>query len=372
MPPLQEKFRGCIAGSWIGSAIGAPVEGWLPDRIEEEYGVLDEPVSYEHYDTGWERPPGTTEDGIERQKLMATAIIEKGDRILPHDLVDVWLRDLDPERMVYKQEPFDRTLFELARAGVPPTELGRLWQYPNINTVVRSSHPLGLINAGDPAGAARDTFDVGTVYVRETTPALHWGAMVNAAIAEACRPDATVDSVIRTARTFAEYRLEDDLRHQNQPGTRDVYRADNSIGGELDRAVEIAAGSSSWRELREEFYSLYSGGRYVTYGRSLANEVAAKGFAIFAFHEGNPEKAIETAVNFGRDTDCLAAVAGGLSGTLSGPESLPRRWVELVNNATEQDPYTNDQRTIEETADGLYEAYRSRWEQLHDYVELMG
>ena len=33
MITLQDKFRGCIAASWVGSAMGAPVEGWLPDRV---------------------------------------------------------------------------------------------------------------------------------------------------------------------------------------------------------------------------------------------------------------------------------------------------------------------------------------------------
>ena len=59
---------------------------------------LDKLVAYGN------RLPGTTEDGIERQKLMATAIIEKQDRILAHDLVAVWVRDLDPDKMVGKQK----------------------------------------------------------------------------------------------------------------------------------------------------------------------------------------------------------------------------------------------------------------------------
>ena len=120
MVALKDKFTGCIAASWVGSAMGAVVEGSSPEQIRERHAVLDRLKPYKHYTscTDWERPPGTTEDGIERQKLIATAIIEKRDRILCHDLVGVWLRDLDPERMVYKQEPFDRSLLQLAKAGV--------------------------------------------------------------------------------------------------------------------------------------------------------------------------------------------------------------------------------------------------------------
>ena len=37
MISLREKFRGCIAGSWVGSAMGAPVEGWSRERIKDPY-----------------------------------------------------------------------------------------------------------------------------------------------------------------------------------------------------------------------------------------------------------------------------------------------------------------------------------------------
>ena len=84
--PLREKFFGCIAGVHIGSSMAAPVEGWSWDRIERQHGTLQQLLTYEHYGNGWKREPGTTEDGVERQKLMITAIIEKQDRINAEDL----------------------------------------------------------------------------------------------------------------------------------------------------------------------------------------------------------------------------------------------------------------------------------------------
>ena len=342
MPTLREKFRGCIAATWVGSAMGAAVEGWPPERIQETYGFLDRLLPYKHYTayTDWLRPPGTTEDGIERQKLVATAIIEKRGRIQAHDLVAVWLRDLDPARMVYKQEPFDRSLLELARAGVPPPELGELWPFPNVNSVARAYHPLGLINAGDPRGAA----------------------LYNAALAEACKPGATVESVLQVAAEYVHYRAE----------AGSLYALYDTVERDLSRALELAARHSDPAALRSEFYKLYYGGGYLNYGLSQANEVVAKGLAIFAATKGNPKEAILMAVNFGRDTDCLAAVAGGLAGALSGSQGIPPEWVAQVNEATQQDPYTNNRRTIEETADGLLDAFLARRRQLEEYLHLMG
>lgn len=363
MITLQEKFRGCIAATWIGSAMGAAVEGWTGERITETYGFLDQLLPYQHYRsyTDWERPPGTTEDGIERQKLIATAIIEKNDRILAQDLIRVWLRVLNPDLMLYKQERFDRSLLELAQAGVPPSELGRLWPYPNINSIARASHPVGLINAGDPEGAADDTYEIAQVYLKKTHFGARWAALYNAALAHACTPDATVESVLDVARRFVNYRAEGGS----------LYALYDSIEQELDRALDLADTYPTWEALRNAFNDIYYGGKHITYGMSQANEVVCKGLAIFSLTQGDPRKAILASVNFGRDTDCLAAVAGGLAGALYGTTSLPDEWIDQVNEATEQDPYSNDHRTIEETADALLGAYRRRHERLVAYTEFM-
>ena len=358
---LKDKFRGCIAASWIGSSMGAAVEGWSRERIRDTYGFLDRLVPYEHYGNGWQRPAGTTEDGIERQKLIATAIIEKQDRIQAHDLVAVWLRDLDPARMAFKQEAFDRSFLELARAGVPPSELGQLWPFPNVVAMARASHPLGLINAGDAQGAADDTFDVGRVYAGQTTFALRWAGLYNAAIAEACKPDATVASVLDVATRFAQYRAE----------AGKLYALYDNIQSEVTNALKLAEKHTDPLAMRDEFYTFYEGGNYFNYGQSQANEIVSKGLAVFALAKGDPKQAILTAVNFGRDTDCLAAAAGGLSGALSGVHTLPREWIAQVNDATRRDPYTNNRRTIEEAADGLFTAFQARLRRLSDYTKLM-
>ena len=352
MVTLRDRFRGCIAASWVGSAMGAAVEGWTREKIRDTHGYLEKLLPYKHYTsyTDWRRPAGTTEDGIERQKLMATAIIEKRDGIRAHDLVRVWLRDLEPERMKYKQEPFDRSLLEMARAGVPPVELGRLWPFPNVVSMARASHPLGLINACDPEGAANDAMEVGKVYSPETAFALRWAALYDAAIAAACRPDATVESVLAVAKSFTTFRAE----------AGSLYARYDTVEKEVTRALEIAAKHDDPMRMRDEFWEHYYGGGYYNYGMSQANEIVSKGLAVFAVCEGDPRKAIPAAVNFGRDTDCLAAVAGGLSGALSGIDALPSEWVAQVNDATRRDPYTNNKRTIEETADGLFDAFVAR------------
>jgi len=59
---LREKFYGCIVGCHVGSSMGAPCEGWTYDRIEAKHGTIDRLLPYQHYNNGWNREPGTTED----------------------------------------------------------------------------------------------------------------------------------------------------------------------------------------------------------------------------------------------------------------------------------------------------------------------
>jgi hypothetical protein len=113
---LREKFFGCIAGCHIGSAMGAVVEGWSWERIEREHGTLDKLLPYHHYgnSNNWMREPGTTEDGVERQKLMITAIIEKQDRINAEDLRRAWVDHMNPNAAGLVSEPFEGALLAMA------------------------------------------------------------------------------------------------------------------------------------------------------------------------------------------------------------------------------------------------------------------
>jgi ADP-ribosylglycohydrolase len=345
MATLHDKIFGCIASSHIGSSMGATVEGWSKERIYEKYGVLDKLLPYEHYGNGWVRPPGTTEDGIERQKLMLTAIIEKKDRVTAEDVVKIWLRDIKPESDGMVSEPFEKVLLAMAKAGIPAQHIGRYCPWDGLVSMSRSCHGMGIINACDPDEAVRDIFDVGLLYQTHVGDGLKWAGIVAAGIAHALCPDATVDSVIDTAMNLAHPRIK----------------------WELKRGLDIAEKYDNVFDMRDDFYKIYNG-TGIAYAQSWANEVVAKAFAVFKVTKGNATDAIIGAVNFGRDTDCLAAVAGGLAGALSGFQTIRQEWIDQVDEATKQNKYTNSQRTLKETADGLYQAVLARIERAGNWA----
>ena len=363
---LRDKFYGCICGSHIGSAMGAVVEGWSYQKIEETYGTLDALYPYEHYNNGWVREAGTTEDGIDRQKLMITAIIEKGDRINAEDLRKIWVRDILPGAPGGICEPFEGELLKIAKTKVPARELGRYCDYSGLNSMSRACHPLGLINAGDIQGAIDDVLEVGQVYQTTNSRGLKWACVTGVGIAAATKPNATVDSVLQAIFDNLDER-------QRVEGRDDGWYADYAglnLVDEIKGALEYTKNCRDFRELREEFAKHYNG-IGMPYNVSYANEVVTKGVCIFKMTEGNLKESIITAVNMGRDTDCVAAVAAGLSGALDGTASLPKEWIEQVDYATSVHRFTNSKRTLRENADGLYNAFKNRLHKMTAYADEM-
>jgi ADP-ribosylglycohydrolase len=358
-PDLRDKFFGCIAGVHVGSAMAAPVEGWDWQRIEQEHGTLDRFLSYHHYrnTNNWVREPGTTEDGVERQKLLINAIVKKQDRVTAEDVRATWVSDMNPEAPGHISEPFEGALLAMAKTPMSARDIGKYCDYSGLVSLARSYHPIGLINAGDVRGAIEDIYEVGQLYLTANTRGIQWATVITAGVAAATRPGATVDSVIGAI-----------LDNCGQVDTRFVK--EGRVTQEIERGLELTKDCADFRDLRRLFDGVYSG-RGVPYALSFANEVVTKAVCIFRLVGGNLKEAIIAGVNTGRDADCLTACAAGLSGALSGTASLPREWLQQVDYATSVNPYTCSKKTVQEHADGLYDAFQARLTRLRAYADEM-
>jgi ADP-ribosylglycohydrolase len=352
---LRDKFFGCTAGVHIGSSMGAAVEGWPYQKIIETYGKLDHLENYEHYHNGWKRPPGTTEDGVERQKLMITAIIEKQGRITAEDVKAIWIRDIKPNSAGMVSEPFEAVLLARAKTGIPARDLGQYCDYAGLNSFARACHPIGLINAGNEEWAMRDIFEVGQLYQVDKSQGLQWAQVTGIGIAAATRPDTTVDGVINAIMSRIDFTYSNKQYQKANESRRWGVKAT------LENLLEGTRDCQDYQELRVRF-DKYFGGTGIPYAMASASEVVSKALCIFRMVKGNTKEAIIAAVNMGRDTDCLAAVSAGIAGALSGGSSIPQEWIDQVDKATRENIYTNSQRTLQESSDGLYNAFKARME----------
>ncbi len=354
MASLYDKIYGCIAASRIGSSMGTRTEGWSVERIKEVYGKVedlaprksrhDEPVRrraqqwsemyfwyYPH-----EEQAGATEDGIERQKLICQSIIDKKGRITASDLAKTIVRDVDEQRdFGYRMWCGDSVLYPLVKAGLPPNYVGMFSHWPGIVSFTRACHPIGLVNACSPEAAARDAYEVGMLYQPTYSTGLPTAAAFVAGIAEACRPNATRDSVYGTV---CQYSIE-------------------AVRAEIDACMNVAAKYNDPYEMRDEMNA-----RYERLPGDFGEELLAKGLSIFYVTAGDVRETILGGVNFGRDTDCVTAIATGFSGALSGTSTIPAEWVEAVDKAEKEAEHTVSHLSCKETSDGLYAALLNEME----------
>jgi ADP-ribosylglycohydrolase len=366
MSKLFDKIYGCEACAAIGNSMGEPVEGWTWEKIEKEHGFVEtflpgdrfekDQVSPQRFGEDWiyrayHREPGWTEDGMERYKLVVSAIAKKRGRIGIEDLAREWIEGIDPEKFGYHVGPQDLIIYNLLKGGLPPWEVGRYAKWPGFMGTSKMIVPIGIVNAGRPDNAARDALDLARIKDAQGRPIWRndtfgadgvvrsslvwdWGnevaAAIAAATAEALRPSATMDSIVATA-----------LAQIPREGRRDP------------EAMVTAARESrgDWKKMRDRYTEHFQGQPI-----SNAIEVLSGGLACFILADGHPREAILYAVNFGRDTDCKAYTAGCFAGALRGIAAVPRDWVDTVERAVLTDPYTVVKRTMREEAGILHDA----------------
>ena len=360
MNRLYDKIYGCNAAGTIGNSMGDVTEGLTWRQIEERYGFVETLLPQEkperirkqpwgpdfHY-KAHHRPPGMTEDGQERHRLMCEAIIRKGGRVTVWDLARTWLDLIDPDKFGYLLGPQDQVIYYSLRAGLPPHEVGRYAAWPGFIGTSKMIEPVGLVNACHPRQAALDAYDVGRlkdVHGRPGNYALEVAAGIAAGVAEALNPRATVGGVIDTV-----------LAELSPPPRREV-----------EDGLAWAREHGDWRALRPLYDERYR-------GRPISNavEILSSALAIFYLADGDPKQCLLWSVNFGRDCDCRAYTAAGLAGALRGRATLPQEWIDVVEAELPTDPYTVSRRSLRDTADGLYRATLSTLREARRQVELI-
>lgn len=363
---VYDKIYGVILGTRAGSSMGGIVElGLNIDQIEKIYGLYDEFIPYIHYGKTWSHPAGGTEDGVERQKLICTAIIEKQDRINAEDMAKIWLQDCEMDEMYYMTQAYDRTLLAYTKWGITPDELpktkygmpGDLGEH--IHLTARVFHPIPCINAGDPEGAIEDMKEIGKLYYEDKEDdAFAWGAVYNAALALAMLPGATVNSVIEDALKYATPEIKEEIEYG-------LALADKYSDNPLDR------------KFREELNAMYADpnspycidGRIEKYPLSSIYENVTCAFAIFKATQANVKDAVIIACNRARDTDCTAASAAGIAAALTGTSTIPQEWIDFLENGIRENPYTNNHMTNKAAAQGIYRALQSKLRRMNEEVK---
>lgn len=310
---ISDAVYGCLIGGAIGDSLGAPVEGWTHERIREEYGTLEEFKQY--YMPYSNTEPGTITSDTAMRHYLCFAIAENGGRVTPPAFADVLREHLNPDRVWINEE----IVLKKLSAGVNPWAVGE-GSVPD-NKATSAITPVGIVNAGDPAQAYQDGFNIASML--QDDPHRHASAAVAAGIADALSPDSTVESVIATMM-------------------------DQSTGL-ATRAIDLALGFAEDAETIDEFvdtvYDEFLDWRWpaVKWDREKYHDGAVfsaspletlpVSIAILQLCDGDVNEAIVEGVNYGRDSDAVATVAASLAGALEGADAIRDEWKETVEDS---------------------------------------
>ena len=320
---LYDKCLGALVGGVIGDALGAPSEGKSADEIDAQLGWLDDFES------------GGTDDTVLRD-ILARTLIRTSGYATTDDWADDWMAAWD-DIFGPKQQKFFLSVLHTARRlrvqGEP--RMAALGNIPCSSSAMCMA-PAGLVNACNPAqAAAQATHLASLINVQDAGFCQDGAAIVAAAVAAACRADASVESILQEAVA-------------NVPatsGARMLAGVQQAPSIDAARDRDYAAFRAHVHEHKERFFQPRKANSLETVPLTLA---------LFSLAGGDVERCVTFAANLGGDTDTMAAMGGAIAGAFGGVGAIRPDWVEKVKRNADQDQ--------EELARGLARAAAAKLE----------
>jgi len=299
---LHEKVRGCILAGAIGNAMGSPVEGMLYPAIDKKYPkgittILD-PSRLESED-----------DNQMAMLLVETYIAREGAPVMARHFGKTWHDKLNRDHFY----PFCMgRAYDLICREWDPRITGH-WSVVTGSTVM-CMEPVGIYHIGDPDYAAIDAKAIAYMYQRglDTVAA----TMLAATVAEAFKPEATVESVCDAALAAAP---------RDKMLTFDK-RPFKSCRNYIETCLEIAGKYTDVLAARKELYR-----KCLFYHMIDPLELWGFALAMFKIAKGDVRQAAIGGTNIGRDADTIAGRAAMLAGILRGAANVPREWVSMFS-----------------------------------------
>jgi ADP-ribosylglycohydrolase len=291
---LEEKIYGCLLGGLIGDAMGAPTEGKTYQQIEAQFG----PGGVNDFEG-----VGTDDTAI-REQLIDAILKAEGDVTCDHFAQSF----IDHRRKNYRLWYIPvRNAFHKFEAGLRlPAYAG--WDNMQSSSTAMSISPMGIINACEPRRAVLETMDVASLIHNGASGFCRDAACaMAAAVAAAFERGATAESVVAASTA-----------HLLPVSAREMRQR-------IEESLALADERGTYESFRAAYYE-----RHLYPTISDSRETVPATLALFRMADGEAERVIRWAANFGRDADTIATMAGGLAGALHGVAGLPRPWVERV------------------------------------------
>lgn len=373
---FQDKLAGALYAAAIADGMGAPVEGWHPDRIKEQFPHWDftkflPPTKKKNIKNDDGKGNGRiTDDVLAIEALIRVYNVHK-DHLDAYDYAELFIREISktkvyiPERKE-KRYPIDRPLFwperyiyhRLVINQAEPRSAG-IGNWLN-NGFSSFTLPTGAINVGDPWGAYDEVACYGVAHTESF--GLEAGAVNAAAFAEAFSHDATISSVIQAARMVAKdgtklaleealsvTDINDDMETFHSK-IRQVYLKYAQLPPDL-----IATSDPDVPHMDK------SGSNVGRPSRTGTIENLPVAFAALKYGQGDYMKTLETIIYYGRDCESIALIATGLLAAMRGKSIIPSALREASNVANQRD-FDEMANTLHKAIQAIHQKDKARME----------
>lgn len=338
---LFDKIHAAMLAGAIGDAMGGPVEGWHYEEIVERHGVVDELLPYDDppdYHAHFSTRRGAYTDDTRLKHILCQAILDRAALPTRGDLVRAVV-----EAYYAAETELERGfLEEYALAGLYREEK-LIWGGQPTNGFIMMNAPLGLICPSDPERAFALSYQLDFI---SDGYAKYSSAIAGAGVSAAMSPGATVESVVDEALAACQaHRVEGDLTRRWH-WYEHVFQLNERL---VRTAVEIAESHDDVFSVRPAYYEALQVGPL----GSEAAQTLAVALGMLVAAKGDLPETLIGCVNYGRDNDSYAAVAGAIAGAMHGTGAIPSRWRERVERA-------NPEPAIEDLSLSLARAVRER------------
>ncbi|THA83675.1 ADP-ribosylglycohydrolase family protein [Streptomyces sp. A0592] len=340
---LEDRACGALVGAAVGDALGGPVEGWTPDQIVERHGGRVHGIVgpwHENWRTARPIAPYHKGDGhVTDDTLMTHALVRVYETVRDHldaysvaehlvpDLMSVprWIPELEAEALplqrIFLAEKWMVTRLHYAHAD--PREAGT-GNIVNCGAAMYMA-PVGIANAGNPAGAYAEALDIAGAH--QSSYGREAAGVFAAAVAAACVPGATAASVVEAALSLAKDGTRAAIAAVREVAVR--YRDFESALAPLRAAV------APYDSVGPDYRTPSLDARRPSRLHAIEELPIALGMLLVA--DGRYEAAVLGAVNYGRDCDSIATMAGAIAGALGGEAVVPAVWAKQVAEASRLD-----------------------------------